>query len=162
MDVYVIVLRIVHIFAGAFWFGAAAFFTVFVEPVAAELGPQGQPFMERLTRRKLPQVITASAALAVGAGILLYWEASAGLTGAWMKSGPGVTFTIGGLTAIVAFLVGGFVIRPGVQKLGELSAAESPDVPAIQSLLHHLQRVGQINLVLLVVTVLTMASARYI
>jgi hypothetical protein len=49
------------------------------------------------------------AALTVLSGVALYWRASNGLDGAWIKSAPGIAFTVGGLAAIISF-VGGLVL----------------------------------------------------
>ena len=49
MDLYLIVLRALHIFAGVFWVGAALMFFFFVEPTTKKLGPQAGP-VETLQR----------------------------------------------------------------------------------------------------------------
>ena len=75
MDVYLIILRILHIAAGVFWVGAAALFFFFVEPTVKALGPTGGAFMGHLSKvKRMPLVILMSAGLTVLAGILLYLE----------------------------------------------------------------------------------------
>ncbi|HEX2030053.1 MAG TPA: hypothetical protein VHL78_01440 [Actinomycetota bacterium] len=171
MDAYLIVLRIFHILAGVFWVGASVFFFLFVEPTAKALGPQAGPFMGHMTqKRKLPAVIVSAAGVTVVAGLLLYWQVSGGLDQAWLKSGPGIGFTIGALSAIGAFVLGLVVIRPNVERMGalagEIQASGGPPNPAqaaeLQRLDTRLKSVGRINIALLTVAVLLMAIARYL
>jgi putative copper export protein len=53
MDIYVIVLRVLHIFAAVFWFGAAATFVLFIAPSVAATPEQAaalQVAQQRQTR----------------------------------------------------------------------------------------------------------------
>jgi uncharacterized membrane protein len=171
VDLYVIVLRIVHILAGVFWVGSAAFFFFFVEPTAKRLGPQAGPVMQELmVRRKVPIFITASSGLTVLAGVLLYWRSSGGLDVDWITSAPGLAFTVGGLAAIGAFAMGLAVIKPAVDRMGalgaEIAASGGPPSPQqgaqLLALETRLRNVGRIDIVLLTLAVLTMATARYL
>jgi len=136
VELDLIVLRLLHIVAGVFSVGAAWFFFVFVEPTAAELGPESERFMNgMMVRRKAPIFITIASVTTVLAGLALYWRASAGLTAAWITSGPGIGFTVGAVAAIVAFVAG------------------------LQARLH---RVGLIDAILLTVAVALMAISRYL
>lgn len=171
MDAYLIVLRIFHILAGVFWVGASAFFFFFVEPTAKAIGPQAGPFMGHMTQnRKLPAVFSSAAGVTVLFGILLYWQVSGGLDQDWLRSGPGIGFTVGALTAIAAFILGLVAVRPTVQRMGavtaEVQASGGPPSAAqgseLQRLQHRLSMVGRVNIVLLTVAVLFMAIARYL
>ena len=170
-ELFVIVLRIVHIFAGSFWFGAALFFFLFVEPTANELGPRAQPFVEGMVaKRKLPLVITTASAVAVVAGLLLYWRVSGGLQPGWIFRPSGLAFTIGGLTAIIAFAMGLVGIKPRVDRMGalgaQLAAAGRPPTPEegaeMQRLQHQLRQIGLFDVILLSITVVAMAAGRYL
>jgi uncharacterized membrane protein len=171
VDLYVIVLRIVHILAGVFWVGSAAFFFFFVEPTAKRLGPQAGPVMEELMiRRKVPIFITSSSGLTVLAGVLLYWRSSDGLDADWITSAPGLAFTVGGLAAIGAFVMGLALIKPAVDRMGALGAeiVASGEPPSPQqgaqllALETRLRNVGRIDIALLTLAVITMAAARYL
>ena len=161
MDAYVITLRIIHILLGAFWFGAAAVFALFIEPAAGAVGPSAGPFMtELMQKKKLPNVIGVVALVGMIAGVLLYGRASDWFSNDWMQTGTGIAFTIGAISAIVSYVIGFSVIRPTMNRVGQLSAGGgSPEIPA---LLHKAQRAGRINLALLVIAVAMMASARYL
>lgn len=171
MDLYVILLRIVHIFSGVFWVGSAALMFFFIQPTASSLGPDAQKFMQHLIfRRRLTDVILGAAVLNVIAGILLYWRASAGLQVAWITSGPGLGFTVGALAALVALGVGLIATRPAVLRTGalgaEIQAAGQPPTAEQAAELHQIQataaRAGRWTLALLIVALLGMATAQYL
>jgi uncharacterized membrane protein len=171
VDWYLIILRVVHILAGVFWVGSAIFFFFFIEPSVKELGPTGEKFMSHLTEKKrMPVVITAASALTVLAGILLYWRDSDGFALDWITSAPGLGFTVGGVAAILAFAFGLFIIRPSVGRMGaigqEIATAGGPPTDAqaveMQRLGARLLLIGRIDLVLLTVAVVTMATARFL
>lgn len=171
MDLYMVVMRILHIVAGVFWVGSAAFFFFFIEPTATKLGPTAGPFMEEVTvRRKMPIVFTAASALTVVAGILLYWRSSGGFDLDWITSETGMTFTIGAVAAIAAFLAGFVLIKPRVERMGaigaEVQASGGPPSQAqmaeVQGIQHELRNIGRVDLVLLTIAVVAMAIARYL
>jgi hypothetical protein len=170
MDWYVIILRVFHIAAGIFWVGAAFVFFLFIQPSAKELGPEGQRFMGHLgTRKKLPAIILVSAILTVLAGILLYIRVSDGFSPGWITSGPGVGFTIGGVAAIITVLLGLTVTKPAADRMGTLGqeiatsgGQPTPEqVAEMQQLQGRLMLIGRVSMVLLVIAVVTMATARY-
>ena len=51
MDLYMLVLRIVHILAGAFWVGSALTVFLFLQPAAREVGPAAGPFLTHLAQK---------------------------------------------------------------------------------------------------------------
>jgi uncharacterized membrane protein len=170
MDWYVIILRLIHIAAGIFWVGAAVVFFLIIQPSAKELGPEGQKFMGHLgTRKKLPAILMASAVLTVLAGILLYAEVSDGFDVDWITSGPGIGFTVGGVAAIITVTLGLIATKPAADRMGALGQAiaadggpPSPEQAAeMQRLQARLTSIGWVSLVLLVIAVVTMATARY-
>ncbi|MFQ5945958.1 MAG: hypothetical protein ACE5NC_06855 [Anaerolineae bacterium] len=171
MDLYVILLRIVHIFSGVFWVGAVAFMVFFIQPTAVALGPDAQKFMQHLIfRRRLTDVVLTTAFLNVIAGILLYWEASAGLRLDWITTGAGIGFTGGALAAFAALGVGFFVTRPAVLRMGalgaEIQAAGQPPTSEQEAELHEIQdrsaKAGRWTLTLVGIALLFMATARYL
>ena len=107
--------------------------------------------------------------LTVLAGGILYWYSSGGFNAAWIASGPGIGFTVGSLTALVAFFVGGLVIGPTSAKMGALgqqigASGGSPtpeQISALQVLEKKLSRAELIDFVTLVIAMSTMATARY-
>jgi hypothetical protein len=165
----VLILRLVHVMGGAFWFGAALLMAVFIEPAAAELGPDGGRFLQKLmATRRLAAVMTGAAAATVLAGLGLFIRDS-GLAPGWVLSGPGLGFLGGGLAGLGAFGLGFFFTRPAAEELSALGrrlAGGGPPEPEL------LKRVGQLEAALrryslagaalLVGAVALMAVARYL
>ncbi len=168
--IYLIFLRLVHIVAGALWVGSAIFYFVFVEPTVKSLGPAGPQFMQALIeKRRYPLFMNTVSALTIVSGALLFWTASGGLQPAWLTSGPGLGFTIGSVVAIVVYGIGFFMIRPRADRLGELGKAigkaGGPPTPEQAAELHQLSeemtKLGRIDAILLTISLITMATARY-
>jgi multisubunit Na+/H+ antiporter MnhC subunit len=169
MDIYVIVLRIVHIFAGVFWVGAAWMIAGFLNPTAAQTGPAGQPYMQKLFQGRLSMVISAAAGLNVLAGALLYWKDSAGFNLVWIGTPTGIGFTSGAVFAIIAFVIGFGVTRPASEKMSALGAAiqagGKPPTPeqaaAMQAVVARLNQAALWTAILVAVALFFMATARY-
>lgn len=172
MDALLILFRIIHVGAAMIWFGGAIVSSFFLQPTVEALGVRGQPFMEHLmVRRKMGIMFPIVAGLTILSGAVLYWRDSNGLQGAWITSPTGLGYTIGGIAAIAAFVLGGILIGPGVAEQtavrGELAAGDgAPPSPAQQERLTRaegkLRLAGRIDLPLLLLAGLTMAVARYL
>jgi hypothetical protein len=170
MAFLIIVLRLTHIVAGAFWAGAAVAYFFFFAPTAKGLGPAGPKFMQDLVgKHRYPVFMNVTSMLTILAGLALYWFSSTGLSVAWITSGPGLGFTLGSLAALAAFAVGFFGIRPRAQRMGALSAAigaaggpptpeQGAELGKLDAEMHAYERwdVG-----LLIVSLVLMATARY-
>ena len=92
-----LVFRTLHIMAGVAWAGSAFLFTVFIEPAAAKLGPAAGPFMEEtIGRRKVPEIVTAIAAVTVIAGWIRWFRDSdrVGSYGDWLDTTVGLVLGI--------------------------------------------------------------------
>jgi hypothetical protein len=170
-QLFQIVLRILHIGSGVFWVGTAWFFFGWIEPTTKAIGPQAGPFMHHVVRnRRVVKFIVTAGAINVAVGLVLYWRASAGLNSAWIGSGTGIGFTIGGLAAIVAWVLGLTVIGPTVERLDEagtaMATAGRPPTPDEVGRFHGLEarlhRAGQADSLLLATAVILMAASRYL
>jgi hypothetical protein len=171
MDWLQIALRILHIGSGILWVGAAALFSLYIEPTINALGPDAEKVTtELIQRRRLPVFFITTSTVAVLGGLILYWRDSNGLQLAWITSPTGLAFTVGGLAAMGAWLGGGVFIRPAVERVtalgAEMKAAGGPPSPELLRRMHEaqesLRRIGLIDLWLLVVAVIAMASARFL
>jgi len=171
MNIYLLILlRIIHILSGTLWIGAAISYLFFFKPSVKAIGPAGPQFMEVLAeRRKYPLFMMIVSLLTVLAGGILYLNASGGFNLAWMKTGPGLGFTIGSLAALVAFFVGGLGIGPTAAKMGalgqQIGMADGKPTPeqvsTLQALEKKLSRAELVDFVALTASILTMATARY-
>jgi uncharacterized membrane protein len=168
MDVYMVILRTIHILAGIFWVGTAFFFVLFFEPTLKAAGPAGGTVMGRLTLTRFPVVMAFSGILTVAAGFLMYLTDSHGLQVNWISTPPGVAITIGSLAGILAFLLGLTVQMPASARMAalqkEIQAAGGPPALAqmeeMRVLQDRISNASRWGAVLMVIAVLGMAVAR--
>lgn len=171
MDIlWVNIVRLVHIFAGVLWVGAAFLFLFFISPGVKATAPEGQKFLQHfIVRQKYPMFMTIVSILTVVAGAILLWrDASADFLG-WMQTGPGLGFTIGSVAALIVVPIGLFLMSPRGKRIGQLGAQieaaggpPSPDQLAeLEKLDKELHTLEWIDFILLAIALVTMATARY-
>jgi hypothetical protein len=165
----VLVLRLIHIGAGAFWVGAVFTFFLFVQPAAVAVGPDATRFtFELLHHRRLPAVILGAAAVTVLAGIWLLLITSNGLNPDILFDASRLGYTVGGVVAILTFAIGALYVFPRTRTvertLGLLLAERRPPTPEEQGTLTRIsqesRRAGWWVLIGLAVAVAAMATAR--
>jgi uncharacterized membrane protein len=164
-----VVLRLIHILAGAFWLGAAVTMFLFLQPTAQATAPEGQRFMLHLLRnRRFSEVVLGAALLTGAAGVILFWR-DTGFELEPMTQSQGLGFTLGGLAGGLALLLFVFVGYPAGRRViavgSRLEADRRPPTEEEQRVLAAAQgvlgRVGITVLVLLVIAAGAMATARY-
>lgn len=107
-----------------------AFMTFFLMPAFAEVGPEAGKFMAALQKRRVPVVLPIIALLAIVSGLWLFQRLSGGQPGALMATPTGMAFGLGGLAAILTFLIGIIVGRAAMMrnmKLAESLPKAAPD-----------------------------------
>ena len=165
------VLRIVHVIGGVFWVGSAMFATLLLAPTLQALGPGGGPIMNQLVKvRKMPLIMMISSVVSIVAGVWLLIIDSAGQPDVWIRSGTGMTFGIGGMLAILGFVIGMAVNAPASKRLASIGAAAAarggPPNPEEQAEIRRVQgrmsAASKIVTVLLVLATGAMAIARYV
>ena len=171
-DGVMIVFRFFHIVAGALWVGSAFMFALFIGPSAAKVGPSAGPLLHvAVKERKVAKVITGLAVVNVVAGWSLWFgdmDDYGGLSD-WLGSSFGVGLTIGAVLATSAFFLGYFGVGRNVERLvdlGDSVAASgqppSPEVGArMAKIAADLERHSKLDLVLLLLAVTAMSTARY-
>lgn len=166
-----IVLRLVHILSGAFWFGSVVTTFVFVQPVVLGMGPEGQRVMVHILRdRRFLDAVFAAALLTGGAGALLFLKDSGGFDTRFALSASGAGFAVGGVAGFVALVLFVFVGYPATRRVmgvaSQLEAERRPPTPAEQELLARSQAVLKplrvLIPVLLTIALASMATARYL
>ena len=171
MDWLVIVLRIIHVFAGVFWVGAAATFVFFISPAAAATAPESQRFIAYLTQNLgFLNRIRDVAGLNVLAGLVLYWNDSHGLQITWLGTPTGIAFTIAAICALVALIALQTISIPALKRMGAIGGAiragGKPPTPEQTAILQSAQRTLTLaargGLALLGLALLGMATARYL
>ncbi len=171
MDLLVVTLRLVHVVFGALWVGMAVYTAIFLMPAVQDAGPDGGKVMAALQRRGIMTVLPVLALATLVTGLWLYWRVSAGFQSAYLTSGPGAAFGLGGLASILAYAVGMLTMRPTMMRVTGLSqrlgaAATEADrarlVTEIQRLRGRASLTGRLVAWLLVFSVSAMAVARYL
>ena len=170
MDFGMITARLIHIIGGAFWVGAMIFLTFFLAPAIREAGPDGAKVMGGIARRKYMMIMPIVAVLTLLSGIYLYWRVSGGFNYEYLRSGPGHAYAMGGILAILAFIIGLAVVRPAMMKAMALmqSAAAAPAseresmMAQAQALRARSTTAGLVVAWMLILTVVGMAIGRYV
>jgi uncharacterized membrane protein len=172
-DWFMVLFRILHIVAGAFWVGSIFLLVVYLQPGAAAIAPAGAPLMtELLGKRRLVDRIIGLAVVTITAGLVLYWHDWHLFPSFndWIRSHFGATLTVGMLAAIAAFVIGVSVTRPNVMRflalgrqVAESGAPPTPEVGAeIGAIQGRLKVAARASFGLLVVAVVAMSTARYL
>ena len=171
-NVFMLIFRFLHIVAGAAWFGASFLFVGFIGPSAAEVGPAAGPLLSvAVKKRKVAKVIQRLGMVTVAAGWIM-WLRNLDLVGSlgdWVTSSYGLGLTIGGVLATVAFFTGYHGVGRNVERMVDLgdsiAASGGPPSPEQQHQMAHLgaelEKHGKLDLLLLVLAVSAMATARY-
>ena len=165
-----LVLRALHIGGGVFWAGSVFLFAGVIEPAASAAGPEGGRFLQRLMGGRFVRSMATAGAVSVVAGIWLFSIDSGGFQPAFMKSGVGVMLSIGGLCGLLAGFVGFGVQGRNAGRMQALTTAiqgqsggPTPEqVAQLQAIRAKLRAGGRLTALLLAITVLCMATARYI
>ena len=165
----IVVLRLLHIVSGAFWFGAVLFTARFLMPSLAASGPAGGAVMTQLVKRGISQAMMGAAIVNVLAGVWLMYLVSGGDVGAWMKTNMGRTLSLGAVFAILSMIAGMVMNTPAGKRLGvigaEIAKRGGPPTPEEVAEMSRLQariRNGTVIVaVLLTLAIAAMAVGRY-
>jgi uncharacterized membrane protein len=166
---FMIVLRVLHIVAGAFWVGTAITLARILLPAFAAVGPTAAPVMREIVQhRRLPARLIGAMVFTVVSGIGLVWHDQSVSDGAWARTPMGMTFSTGAAFAILAAIVGVAVSRPAANRLvalGESTAAGPPSPELMEEMRRMRTRMTGAThavAVLLVLATACMAAARYV
>ena len=170
MPVDLIALRLAHVLAGIAWAGGGFVMILLVTRTARRRGDEGEQFMTSLlTEGKAARYFEIAAFTTVLAGGLLYWRASSGLQLGWITSPSGIGFTIGAIAAVVSLAWGATLVGPSGKRAaaiqadvaaagGQASVGQTNELDAIR---RRLNTFAMVDLVLLGIAVVCMATARY-
>jgi uncharacterized membrane protein len=158
-----IVLRFSHVFFGALWVGMMAFQTFFLMPALSEAGPDAGKVMGALARRRIPVIMPIIALITLVSGIWLLMRLTGANPAVVMRSPMGRAYGWGGVAAILAFLLGIFVMRPAMMRSMKLAESGNPaNAPEIQRLRARGAMLGKVVTALLLIALGLMAVARYL
>jgi uncharacterized membrane protein len=167
---YLIVLRIIHVVASVGWAGGSFVFFFFIEPTAKALAPTGMQFVQHMvTKRRFNVFMVIASTLTVLSGALLLWKLTGGRLADYVRTGPGLGFTIGSIAGLVVYCIGMFGVSPRaskVAKLGqEIQASGGPPTPEqgaqLQKLDKEMSTLGLVDFILVALSLGIMGTARY-
>lgn len=166
MDFGIIILRLVHVFGGVFWVGAAWIGAIFLEPTARALGPEGGKFIGHMVgvrRYSIAIMVAATLTLLAGWGL---WFMLFGVPS--LSTRVGLVFFIGGIVGLIAGGVGGATGSAGgkLARLGaEIAQQGKPPTPEQQAQMRALQgrmrQFGVWTAILTSIALFLMAIARH-
>jgi uncharacterized membrane protein len=170
MPALFIVARLIHISTGVFWVGAVLFINFLLGPSIMAAGPDGAKVMQQLVKRRYYEIVIGAATLTVVSGFYMIGVDSGGFEAAWFATPFGQGISTAMLAAVLAYILGVFVVRPALYRMlalgGQMAQAVPSDRPAIEQQMaatrSRLITVGGVAAVLLLVAVSAMAVARYL
>jgi len=165
-----VVLRFIHIVLGVLWVGGIFALSVIIVPGMQQLGVPLDGLMRTLNHKKFSQIMMAFGGLNVLAGIIMMGILSHGHDAEFFSSHFGRTLALGGISAILALVVGGSMARPTMEKIGKLQAdlganppkGDDPRKAQLASLQKRTVTLSKVIIGLLLFAVTCMAVARYI
>ena len=170
-SVIMIVLRLIHIVSGAFWAGTVMAIAWFLLPAAKTIGPSGAAFMQQLMFRQRLRAFTLGAMiLTILSGLIMYARLAMVTDGTWASSRTAMVLGIGAVAAIIAGAIGGGAGGRLAKKMMKLSAtiqaSGGQPTDAQRAEMESYQRKSrsmfQVVAVLVLIALITMASARYL
>jgi len=166
MNIYLLVLRFVHIVAGIVWGGGALIMEFFIGRTVSGTGEMGQKFAQYMMNTlRMHKFMTAMALSTVLAGGLLFWYDSDGFSSAWIHSSTGLGFGIGAVFGLIAFVFGA-IFGASNAKLGELGAQiqgrpSNEQLVQIQALQKRIKAAAPIHVYSMLIAMTFMATARF-
>jgi len=171
MDIYLFILRLVHILAGVFWAGGLFTLAMFILPSINSSMPEGGKVMQRMMAGyHFPVYMLTAGGLTVLSGILMYAKLSLGFSMQWIGSAHGICLTIGGLAAIIAFFLGILINKPRADKMGRIGkeimqAGGKPNESQLTEMTRLRMGITQMTgymAILILIAVIGMAVAKYV
>ena len=166
MNILMLILRFVHIFAAIIWGGGALIMEFFIGRTITATGETGQKFAQHLMNTlRMHKFMTVMALSTVLAGFVLYWRDSNGFSSAWMTSSTGIGFGIGAGFGLIAFVFGA-IFGSSNAKLGQVGAQiqgkpTDEQIAQIQALQKRIKTVSPIHVYSMILAMIFMATARY-
>ena len=170
MDIVMIVLRLVHIFAGILWAGSGFFLLLVLIPAMNAMGQEGIRFRQGfIVKSRFNTVMPIASLLTTLAGVILFVRVSDHFNSDWLSSDGGIVLSIGSLAGLLAFGHGTGVTGPTFRKSATLlKAIEAQGGPPTEAQMAELQALGRksarharISVLMLIIAIVGMSAARY-
>ncbi len=160
MTTELVVLRILHILAGVFWVGAAVYLTLVLEPKLRGLSNVVERDVLQAISKLNSLWITLSAIITILAGFALISRTPGREFDQLFDNGWGWAIGIGLIASLVAFFLSGWVGASTAKLRRALLSDTQPDESSLAPLRARIAMGSRLNVVLVIVAVGAMASAR--
>ncbi len=154
MDFEMVVMRVLHILAGVIWAGSAIFLAAVLDPRLKALGPDVQRRVMGAIAPRLRIALDVSAAVTILAGLALVIRLPRDLFD--LSSGWAWAILVGIVVSIPAVASGAIAVSASKRAAASGDDADAARLSSRATLL------GRITAVLVVVAVVSMASARFV
>jgi len=157
-----LVIRAVHVLVAALWIGSTVFVSTLLMPTIETSGPAGGQVFAGINRRGLHIYMATLSLTTLASGLyLLRHFAGAFEVSTVVATHAGIVFATGGVSGILAGVIGGGVVGRGSAQITALmgAAVPLPDGPAKGSLLQQAAALRQrVKMATRVVIALQMAA----
>lgn len=169
MDILMVILRLIHIFAGVFWVGATFTLVRFIAPTVTSTGEVGQQFMAHMTSRtKFSQMMGLAGTLSLLSGLIMYYIIFFDRDVA-INSGYGISMTVGAIFGFVTLVLGFAIQFRAIARMNEIraemAAAGSPpsstQLAELRTMAEKLSMGTRIGAVLMTIALIGMSIAQY-
>jgi hypothetical protein len=169
MDYTLVLLRLLHIVAAFMWVGVGASIAFFIMPTVQAAGENGVRYASTLLKHTaIARVFPISAGLTMLAGILLY---IAGDVRNHFSNTGNAVLGLGALVGILAGIHGGAFTGRAMRRLGAILSEKLPsddqavradDLMVLREQAAKVVAHARVSMVLTILALLGMASARYL
>lgn len=168
MSILIVLLRLLHIVCAVLWFGLGVTQTLFILPAASKSGESGMRYLKSIVKNTpIVMAFPVLAGLTTLAGLLLY---ATGSHNNFSTTGN-IVLGIGALAGLAATIHGGAVTGRATKALAaglETHVSDTPGAIAgeamttLNGLVAKLDEHSRISMILMVVALVGMGSARYL
>ena len=160
MDIVLVLLRLLHILSAFVWVGLGVALTFYVAPAAVAAGDSGFRFLKSLfLNTAFARIIPITSGLTTLAGILLYLVGNAA---SHFSQTGNMVLGIGAAAGLIATIHGGALTGRATTALGAALAKDGTPLAQLNDLAAKLLSHARISLVLMIIALVCMGSARYL
>lgn len=166
-----LLVRAIHVLFGAVWVGIAVFAAWIITPLAESLGPDAVKVNAIMRKRGFIAGMPILAGTTILTGVALYYRFTGHFSPEGLRSHAAMVYGTGGVLGIISLLIGALVISRSMIKAETVSKAAAgaksadernrmlADAAALRA---RAGAAGNLIAVLLIITVLLMATGLYL
>ena len=169
MNLLMVVLRLIHIFAGVFWAGTSFFNLAFLTNTVNATGDEGRKVFQHLVfKTSFAATMLTLALLTFISGLLMYWQLS-GFRPSYLTTGYGLVLTLGAIAGLLALGAGYGMQYRVIQRMkalrADIEAGGGPPAPEqidkMQSLAQSAATGARVTTTFLALALIGMSAAQY-